>query len=127
MRSSVHLDRRLALAPRDYVAEPARFGRDLRVERVMPAGGDPASAHAAWAQHQLVCEWRARGQRPPVAALARRFGFSKQTWSRTVSGERWAGQLLLTALMHAVETVPSQTAPNRTTKPDGVARGSASP
>jgi len=123
MRSSVHLDRRLALAPRDYVAEPARFGRDLRVELVMPAGGDPASAHAAWAQHQLVCEWRARGQRPPVAALARRFGFSKQTWSRTVVGERWAGQLLLTALMHAVQALPDGTTSSHAAQPDRIAGG----
>lgn len=99
MRPNRHLDRRLAGLPCDYVEVAQRFGVDDDVGLVVPDGGDRVSAEVAWQQHRLVLAWRGRGCQPSAAALCRRFGFSKQTWSRTVLGQRWAGQLLLAALL----------------------------
>lgn len=53
-------------------------------------------------QHEVVLAWRARGT-PSGAELARRWGFSRQTWSRTVLGQRWAGAVGLAALLEGAQ------------------------
>jgi hypothetical protein len=72
------------------------------VQPITPAGADHASAHIAWLQHRLVASWRLAGCKPSGAALGRRFGFSRQTWSRTVLGERWMGEAVQSALVSAM-------------------------
>jgi hypothetical protein len=100
------VDRRRLLLPRDYLSEPDSFGRVRSVQRVVPDVGDAASAEVAWVQHALVAEWRRRGGRPSGAALGRTFGFSRQTFSRTVLGQRWMGEAVQAALVSALEGWP---------------------
>jgi hypothetical protein len=101
-----HVDRRRQLLPRDYLTEPDAFGRARPVPRTMPAGGDPVSAEIAWVQHSLVAAWRRGGSRPTGAALGRRFGFSRQTFSRTVLGQRWMGEAVQAALVASLQGGP---------------------
>lgn len=105
-----HLDRRRRLLPRDYLENPDGFGFERRPVYVVPEDGDETSAAVARLQHELVRSWRQRGCRPSGAALGRRFGFSKQTWSRTVLGQRWMGETVMTALVQALREAngPSQ-------------------
>lgn len=51
-------------------------------------------------QHQLVVGWRQNADAPSGAALAGRFGFSKQTFSRAVLGQRWMGETVMAALLY---------------------------
>lgn len=88
-----HLDTQRKLLPHDYVqGGPHRFGRDAHARFVIPPDGDEASALIAALQHHLAVRWRAT-HRPTGAELGRRWGFSRQTWSRTVLGQRWSGEL----------------------------------
>lgn len=96
------LDRQRLLAPRDYAADPTRFGYDTTLVFQVPLGGDQVSMRVAQVQHLLVVRWRSAGMRPSGSWLAPRFGFSKQSWSRMCTGERFAGQTALTALLVAV-------------------------
>ena len=96
-----HLDTHRKLRPWDYVrGGPHLFGRDPRTRFAVPPDGDEASALIAALQHQLVARWRTT-HRPSGAELGRRWGFSRQTWSRTMLGERWSGELLLVVLLDA--------------------------
>jgi len=95
--------RRHGLRPCDYLSDPALFGSVRPVARVVPAGGDEPASRVAWVQHRLVVQWRQCPGRRSGAAIAREFGFSRQTWSRTTLGERWAGQTVLTALLLALD------------------------
>lgn len=93
-----HADRLgLVLTPREYAIDPFRFGHDPDVAFHVPEQGTVQAARAALLQHQLVAIWRTTGT--SGAAVARRYGMSRTTWSRTATGHRWAGQLLLTALV----------------------------
>lgn len=71
----------------------------------VPPGGDELSMRIALEQHRLVCAWHGGGRRPTVAALGRRFGISKQTFSKTARGARWAGETVLAALSHATHSI----------------------
>ncbi len=95
------IDRQRRLQPRDYAVDPHRYGHDPKLVFHLPDGGDAHSARIAAAQHHLILRWRALPARPSGAALGRAWGFSKQTWSRTINGQRWAGQAALTALAFA--------------------------
>ena len=53
---------------------------------------------AAQVQHDMVI-WVRERSRFSGAQLARRYEVSTSTWSRMTLGERWAGQLLLSALI----------------------------
>ena len=110
VRPANHVDARLGRPPRDYAEQPYRFGEDPHVRFRAPVGESSAAAHAARVQHLLVVGWRAQSGRPSGTQLGRRFGFSKQTFSRVVRGERWAGSVVFAALVHA--TTPT-TAPPR--------------
>lgn len=96
----------LVLTPRDYAIDPYRFGDDPDVAFQVPPNGTVQSARAALLQHQLIVAWRDTG--PSGAKLARRYGLSRATWSRTATGHRWAGQLLITALVEATRAGSSR-------------------
>ena len=99
-----HLDTQRKLLPRDYVeGGPHRFGHDPDARFIIPPGGDEASARIAALQHHLAVQWRATNK-PSGAELGRRWGFSRQTWSRTVLGHRFSGELLLVALLDATRS-----------------------
>lgn len=103
-----HADRRLlVLTPRDYAANPHRFGHDPKLTFLVPPDGTTQAARAALLQHQLVVVWRTT--QLSGAQLARRYGMSRSVWSRTATGNRWAGQLLLTALAEAARQRPPHT------------------
>lgn len=95
-----HLDRQRTLLPADYAVDPHRFGRDPQLAFQVPSGGDDRSMQIALIQHQLVVGWRQHADAPSGAALARRFGFSKQTFSRAVLGQRWMGETVMAALLY---------------------------
>jgi hypothetical protein len=99
-----HLDRQRSLLPADYAVDPHRFGHDPRLRFHVPPGGDARSMEIARIQHQLVLAWRQHPEAPSGAALARRFGFSKQTLSRAVLGQRWMGETVMAALLSALRT-----------------------
>lgn len=93
-----HLDRSRRLQPRDYViGNPFAFGRDESAQFTVPEGGDRRWARVAELEHRLVLRWRQSGI--SGAEMARQWGCSRQTFSRVVLGERWAGELLLAALL----------------------------
>jgi hypothetical protein len=96
-----HLDRQRKLTPRDYFDDPNRFGRIRHLAGRVPPGGDPVSARVAALQHRLVWAWQARGRKPSTSELGGLFGFSKSTWSRVILGQRWMGETIMAALLHA--------------------------
>lgn len=97
-----HLDRRRARRPKDYAIPSDAFGQPVTVQWSVPPGGDAVSLHVARTQHRLVVSWRQHAGHASGAAVASRYGFSRQTWSRTVLGERWAGETVLVALVETV-------------------------
>lgn len=88
------LDARLALEPRAYAVVPAQFGSNPHVTFHVPPGGDDLSMQVARIQHHIVIAWRARHPRGG-RRLADEIGCSKQTVSRTLLGQRFAGQAVL--------------------------------
>lgn len=102
-----HLDRKLALTPAEYAEDPHKFGRDPKVRFRIPPGGDAPSCRVAFVQHLLAVRWRAR-RRPSVAELSVKYGFSKQVFSKTLLGERWAGQRVEAALIADVIMPPQE-------------------
>jgi hypothetical protein len=76
---------------------PHGYGLDPDARFVVPDGGDLRWAQVAELEHQLVLRWRRTAT--SGAEMARQWGCSRQTWSRMVLGERWAGELLLVALL----------------------------
>ena len=101
-----HVDGRRRLQPRDYLVDPHRFGIDLSVRPVIPEGGDVISARIALQEHRLACRWRERTHRVSGAELGRRFGFSRQVFSRAIRGERWLGESIVCALLATVDGKP---------------------
>jgi len=96
-----HLDRTVLTGrPCDYLRDPYGFGNPGQHVWLLPAGGSPAGMRAARRQHLLVCAWK-QTRRPGTGALRQAYGISKQTWSRIVLGQRWAGHLGLEALLDA--------------------------
>lgn len=104
-----HIDRQRQLLPRDYAADPDRFGDDLSLAFRIPDGGDEVSLRIAVLQHRLAAGWQHRG-RPSGAELGRRFGCSKQTISSSARGRRWAGQTVLSAWLAALHEASSSSA-----------------
>jgi hypothetical protein len=90
--------RRVGL-PRDYVADPHRFGFDAGVALTEGPTGDVVSATIAHTQHRMVLAWRALEGRPSGAEIGRRYGVSRATVSRAMLGERWLGETLLCAFV----------------------------
>ena len=122
-RTARSIDRRRRLTPRDYLVHPHGFGIDSRALFVVPAGGDHVSMEVARLLHQCFVAFRRAGRSSSGAALARRFGFSKQSWSAAAAGQRWPGHTIVIALMIALNESRANTAaasgnvrgiPNRT-------------
>ncbi len=86
--------------PADYAVDPHRFGSDPALGFHVPCGGDATSMEIARIQHLLVVAWRGNPTGPSAAALARRFGFSKQTLSRSTLGQRWMGETVMAAWLY---------------------------
>jgi hypothetical protein len=97
-----HLDNERRLRPRDYATHPGLFGVDPDLEFRCPDGGDSVSKRVAEQTHRLLCRWN-RERRPSAAALAERYGTSKQTLSEVSRGLRWPGETILAALHDADE------------------------
>lgn len=99
-----HLDRRRRLLPRDYLDPPEAFGLRDPIRWVVPADGDGTSQRVARVEHRLVVAWRLGDHRPSGPEMGRRFGFSRQTWSRCMLGERWMGETVLAAVLSILLT-----------------------
>lgn len=95
------LDRR-TLLPRDYLRDPYQFGVNLAADPVLPSRGDAVSQQVAMAQHHLAVLVRAAGTRATAADVTRRFGFSKQYWSRCLLGQAWMGETVQAAAVSVV-------------------------
>jgi len=90
----------LTLTPRAYLHDPHGFGCPGPARWLVPPGGTQAGLRAARRQHVLACRWAA-ARAPKTGQIRQTYGISKQTWSRIVRGERWAGQLGLEVLLDA--------------------------
>jgi hypothetical protein len=103
LMARAHVDARRRGLPRDYVVPPQSFGIDPSARFVMAPWGDDPSLRVARLLHSLVVAWRSK---PGLsgAAAARRWGISKQTWSRTILGERWPGETMFIALVTELHT-----------------------
>lgn len=107
-RRSRRLDHR-TLYPRDYLRDSHQFGVVPDAALRLPPGGDPRSLQVAFVQHELALRLRdsARTGVGPGASLGRRFGFSRQHWSRCLRGEAWMGATILAAAVSAVLRLPN--------------------
>jgi hypothetical protein len=90
--------RRVGL-PRDYLADPFKFGNDDGVALTDGPTGDAVSARIAHTQHYMIVAWRAIEGRPSGAEIGRRYGVSRATVSRAMLGQRWFGETLLCGFM----------------------------
>jgi hypothetical protein len=90
------LDRRRNLLPRDYLTDPYQFGTHPAPTWTIPAGGDRVSRDVARVQHEIVLLLHAHAPRAGARA-ARRFGFSRQLFSKAVHGSAWMGETILAA------------------------------
>lgn len=95
-----HLDRRRRLTPRDYI--PLGFGLVPEAQCRVPAGGDAVSADVARIQHELVVLYRTVREHGAGRRNARAFGVSQTVWTRCLAGERFMGETVMAALLHAV-------------------------
>jgi hypothetical protein len=101
MRKPGHnaLDRTLMGVPRDYFSNPNGFGTPSAGRAVLPAWGNLYGQQVAIVQLQLVRQWLSGGREPSSSCLGATFGFSRSTWSRVVTGRRWAGSIGFAALV----------------------------
>lgn len=97
-----HLDRQRKLIPRAYCVDPHSFGQRTGTLFHVPTAGDQICAAIAQVQHDLVLRWRAAGLDGSGSRLARQFGFSSSTWSRSLLGERWMGETVMAAALQAL-------------------------
>lgn len=104
--NGAHIDQRRLLLPAAYAKNSADFGVVRALEFGVPDGGDVVSMRVALEQHLVVCSWFGNGQRPTAAVLCKRFEMSTATFSRTVRGQRWAGETLLAAFSYALRSAP---------------------
>ena len=109
-RTARSIDRRRRLTPRDYLLHPHGFGIDSQASFVVPPGGDNASMEVARMLHHYFGAFRRTQHCPSGASLARRFGFSKQSWSAAAAGQRWPGHTIVIALMIALNESRTNTA-----------------
>jgi hypothetical protein len=93
------IDARRRLTPRQYLVHPDLFGEVIDAEFAMPDGGDEASMEIARTVHLCFAALRHAPASASGAALARRFRFSRQTWSATSRGLRWPGHTVLIAVL----------------------------
>ncbi len=91
------IDSRRLLRPCDYATDPFSFGT-RRTGFAVPVGGDNTSCEIAALIHDLVIAVRSKSV-VSGAAIGRRYGFSRQTWSSITRGQRWPGHTVLAALI----------------------------
>lgn len=96
------LDHRGGLLPRDYLADPPRFGTTHDARWRVPPGGDLRALHVAYVCHLVAVGVRARGDRDLARRLQAGFGFSKQVWSRCLLGQAWMGETVLAAAVYGL-------------------------
>jgi enterochelin esterase-like enzyme len=114
------IDSRLEYHPRDYLDNPTRFGSSNPVNACIPPGGDARSLKIAWAQHQLAARYNALTPHDKMGTseITKEYEFSEATWSRTLTGQRWAGLTALVALLEATgiwtQHNPQSTTPAKT-------------
>ena len=96
MQARNPIDRRRTLTPRAYLIEPALFGTSAPVTFHTSRGGDDISQHAAATLHRLAVQARRRGING--AAIARKWGISRQTWSDFITGRHWPAMTTVVAL-----------------------------
>lgn len=106
-----HLDRQRKLLPSAYLEDPHAFGIDPTAHVIVPPGGDRRSAEVARVQHHLAIAWRRHAGPRSAALFGERFGFSKQTLSRSLLGQRWMGEAVMAAIIEAINR-PGPTATN---------------
>jgi hypothetical protein len=97
-----HLDRRRRLTPRDYI--PLGFGIVPDARCHIPPGGDNVSAAIARIQHEPVVQYRGVREHGAGRRNARVFGVSQTVWSRCLGGERFMGETVMAALLHAIHS-----------------------
>jgi hypothetical protein len=97
------IDSRLENHPRDYLDNPAAFGSRTPVKKRIPPGGNKRSLKIAWAQHQLAAKYNAMtsDDKMRTSDITQGYEFSEATWSRTLTGQRWAGLTGIVALLEA--------------------------
>jgi hypothetical protein len=97
------IDSRLEYHPRDYLDNPTRFGSLESVKACIPPGGDGRALKIAWAQHQLAARYNAitPDGKMGTSEITKEYEFSEATWSRTLTGQRWAGLTAIVALPEA--------------------------
>lgn len=93
------LDRRHKLIPKAYCVNPHDFGVRADVAFHVPPGGDAVCAAIARVQHELARRWHVAGLDGAGSQVARDFGFSSSTFSRTLLGERWMGERVMAAVV----------------------------
>lgn len=98
--------RRGPLAPRDYCVDPHAFGARQDAVFHLPDGGLTVDLQLARLQHQLVFRWQRCGRQPSSRQFAARWSISPAVLSRTVRGDRWAGETVLAALITALGADP---------------------
>ena len=101
------IDGRRQLTPCEYLTDPHGFGRDPKAVFILPNGGDKTSLEVSRMLHWCFLAWRKSPQPPTGAELARRFGFSRQTWSATMLGQRWPGHTVMAAALAGLERIPN--------------------
>jgi hypothetical protein len=114
------IDSCLEYHPRDYLDNPTRFGTSERIKACIPLGGDGRSLKIAWAQHQLAAKYNAitPEDKMGTSEITKEYEFSEATWSRTLTGQRWAGLTAIVALLEAtgvwMQHNPQSTTPAKT-------------
>src|SRR3954463_3641246 len=88
--------------PREYLDNPHAFGRRADVRCHVPPGGDAVSAGRHVFSTNWCSFWRAARPRRVGARDARVFGITSSTWSSSVLGERWMGETVMAAVLHAL-------------------------
>lgn len=100
------IDARRQLRPRDYATDPYGFGERNQVFAT-PVGGDDISRTIAELIHEVVRATRAQPAFASGAELGRRFGFSRQTWSRVIHGYQWPGHTVMSAMLDGLREAAS--------------------
>lgn len=73
----------------------------------MPDGGNAVSMTVAVVQHRLVMAWLERSTHGAGAQTAARMSLSPSTWSRIITGQRWAGSVGMAGLLDGPSAPPA--------------------
>jgi hypothetical protein len=93
------IDGRRLLRPRDYLVTPEQFAGQWNAQFSLPVDGDEVSLELAAQLHRLFFAWHAAPGRAVGAGLARRYNFSRKSWSAFALGYRWPGHTPILAVI----------------------------